>query len=152
MEGEERKRQTLFRLMALKEECAKMTVRVPRISKQPRKRGQAARSAREARDAELSVRMHRAKLRLQGEKTVELWAVATVELKKPKDSERVWWNLLTARVLEPPEDAVKCVGDYARRWGIEEFHRVLKDGCRVENLALRELDHVQRAIGIEEIV
>ena len=96
-----------------------------------RKRGQATRSAREARDAELSVRMHRAKLRLQGEKTVELWAVATVELKKPKNSERVWWNLLTARVLEPPEDAVKCVGDYARRWGIEEFHRVLKDGCKV---------------------
>ncbi|MCR5170650.1 MAG: hypothetical protein K6C33_09365 [Desulfovibrio sp.] len=117
-----------------------------------RKRGQAARSAREARDAELSVRMHRAKLRLQGEKTVELWAVAAVELKKPKDSERVLWNLLTARVLEPPEDAVKCVGDYARRWGIEEFHRVLKDGCKVEHLALRELDHVQRAIGIEEIV
>ena len=152
VEGEGRRRQTLFRLMARKEECAKMTVRVPRISKQPKKRGQAARSAREARDAELSVRMHRVKFRLQGEKTVELWAVAAVELKKPEDSERVWWNLLTARGLETPEDAVKCVEDYARRWGIEEFHRVLKDGCKVENLALRELDHVQRAIGVEEIV
>ena len=152
VEGGGRKRQTLFRLMARKEECAKMTVRVPRISRQPKKRGQAARSAREARDAELSVRMHRVTFRLQGEEAATLWAVTAVELKKPEDSERVWWNLLATRALETPEDAVKCVEDYARRWSIEEFHRVLKDGCKVENLALRELDHVQRAIGVEEIV
>ncbi|MCR5257625.1 MAG: IS4 family transposase [Desulfovibrio sp.] len=152
VEGGSRRRHTLFRLMRATEECAKMTVRVPRISKQPKKRGQAARSAREARDAVLSVRMHRVTFRLPDGKTATLWAVTAVELDKPKGLERVWWNLLTTRDLKSPEDAVKCVEDYARRWGIEEFHRVFKHGCKVENLALRDLDHIERAIGVEEIV
>ena len=29
---------------------------------------------------------------------------------------------------------------------------MFKDGCKVEHLALRDLDHIQRAIGVEEIV
>ena len=96
--------------------------------------------------------MRRVTFRLADGKSATLWAVTAVELDKPKGLERVWWNLLTTRALESPEDAVKCVEDYARRWGIEEFHRVLKHGCKVEHLALRELDHMQRAIGVEEIV
>ena len=152
VEGGSRRRHTLFRLMRAADECAKMTVRVPRISKQPKKRGQAAGSARAAGDAVLSVRMHKVTFRLPDGKSPTLWAVTAVELDKPKGLERVWWNLLTTRSLKNPEDAVKCVGDYARRWGIEEFHRVFKHGCRVERLALRELDHMQRAVGVEEIV
>ena len=152
VEGGSRRRHSLFRLMRAKEECAKMTVRVPRIVKQSRKREQAPGSARAARNAVLSVRMHRVAFRLHDGKSAPLWAVTAVELDKPKGLERVWWNLLTTRALESPEDAVKCVEDYARRWSIKEFHHVLKHGCKVEQLSLREPDHIERAIGVEEIV
>ncbi len=78
--------------------------------------------------------------------------MTAVELDKPKGMERIRWNLLTTRFIESPEDAVKCVGVYVRSWGFEEFYRVFRHWCKVERIALRDLDHIQRAIGVEEIV
>ena len=39
-----------------------------------------------------------------------------------------------------------------RRWTIEEWHRVIKDCRRVEDLALRDLDHMKRAMTLKVLV
>ena len=39
-----------------------------------------------------------------------------------------------------------------KRWTIEEWHRVVKHVCRIEDLALRELDHMKRVMAVKMIV
>jgi len=41
---------------------------------------------------------------------------------------------------------------YARRWEIEVFHRVLKTGCRVEQLQLKQDDRTKVAIALYMVV
>lgn len=49
--------------------------------------------------------------------------------------------LLTTVAVRHKEDAFERLAWYARRWGIEVYHRILKSGCRVE---ARQLTHVRR--------
>ena len=53
----------------------------------------------------------------------------------------------------PPDPGV-LTGDqgYLQRWRIENFFRVLKSGCRVEHLAFRTVDRLQRAIAIDSVI
>ena len=41
---------------------------------------------------------------------------------------------------------------YLQRWRVEDFFRVLKSGCRVEHLAFRSADRLQRAIAINAVI
>ncbi len=73
VEGGSWRRHTLFRLMRGVEECAKTTVRVLRISRQPGKRSKAARSAGVAGNAVLSMRLRKVAFRMPNGKSAELW-------------------------------------------------------------------------------
>ena len=42
-------------------------------------------------------------------------------------------------------DMIRC---YTARWVIEEFHRVLKSGCRVEQMQFDTVDRLKPAVGI----
>jgi len=44
------------------------------------------------------------------------------------------------------------LGYYARRWGIEIFHKVLKSGCSIERRRLGALDHMQRALALYSVI
>ena len=44
---------------------------------------------------------------------------------------------------------VRC---YSARWVIEEFHRVLKSGCRVEQMQFDTVDRIKPAVGILAVV
>ncbi len=148
----------LFPLLAKSDECARMTVRVPRRSEQPKKPGQAARTERKAREAELSLSMRRVTFnppaRLRDEKPVTVSAVVAVEMDPPEPAylERLHWIVLSTAELKRGSDAVACVEHYMRRWTIEEWHRVIKDCCRVEDLALRDIDHMKRAMTLKVLV
>lgn len=52
------------------------------------------------------------------------------------------WVLLTTLPVDSFRDAWQVIQDYENRWLIEEYHRVLKTGCRVERHALREVDRL----------
>jgi hypothetical protein len=135
-----------------------MVVKVPRQSERPKKRGQAARRNRKARAAELSLSMRRvafrppARLKDGGKITVN--AVVAVEMAPPEPAweERVHWFLLTTMELKSGRDAVACVENYMKRWTIEEWHRVVKHVCRIEDLALRELARMKRVMAVKMIV
>ena len=55
----------------------------------------------------------------------------------------------------PVEDlaqATRIARWYARRWQIEEFHRIVKSGCRVEARQLRTLPRLRPALALDMIV
>jgi hypothetical protein len=54
--------------------------------------------------------------------------------------EPIEWYLLTNEPVESVEAAYEKVTWYKQRWKIEQFHYVLKSGCKVEKLQERSMD------------
>ena len=82
---------------------------------------------------------HRGKLpmRLQG--------VLVDEERAPEGAEPIQRVLLSTLAVDTPEACRKVVEYYARRWRIEDWHRILKSGCKVEELANRSAERIARA-------
>jgi hypothetical protein len=66
--------------------------------------------------------------------TVNIWVVQAKELNPPADEEPIDWTLLTSLEATDLKQACTVIDLYLCRWEIEVFHRVLKTGCRVEDL------------------
>jgi hypothetical protein len=102
----------------------------------------AAKEGRPARTATLTARA--AKIRVPrprdcsawvrecGIRYIEMYAVELVELDPPPGVERLRWVLLTSHVAETFDEARQVIGWYECRPCIEEFHKALKTGCRLE--------------------
>jgi hypothetical protein len=109
-------------------------IHLPEQRALPRTSTRKARKARKARDAVLTMQFgsvtilapHKAK------GSVELSAVRVSEVDPPNGAEPIEWLLLTSDTLASEADAWLRVDWYGCRWLIEEFHKVLKSGCRVE--------------------
>ena len=50
------------------------------------------------------------------------------------------------------EDALQCVEWYKLRWRIEDWHRLLKSGCRIEKLAHKTAERLKRAVAINRVI
>ena len=50
------------------------------------------------------------------------------------------------------EDAEQCLRWYCLRWRIEDWHRVLKTGCRIEELQHDSAERLRRAIAINLVI
>ena len=50
------------------------------------------------------------------------------------------------------EKAEQCLRWYILRWRIEDWHRVLKSGCRIEDLAHKTVERLRRAIAINLVI
>jgi Transposase Tn5 dimerisation domain len=59
------------------------------------------------------------------------------------------WLLLTTVPVTGLADAVERVRWYARRWGIEVFHRILKSGCQIEDRQLATADRLEACLAID---
>lgn len=59
-------------------------------------------------------------------------AVFVKEVDAPKNVEALEWMLLTDMPIEKEQDALRIVVFYKIRWGIEEYHKILKSGCTIE--------------------
>ena len=77
---------------------------------------------------------------------VSFWAVLAEEIEPPPGEEPLRWLLLTSAEVTTPEAARRIVALYLRRWDIEVFHRVLKTGCRVEALQLKDPQAVRNCL------
>jgi hypothetical protein len=64
----------------------------------------------------------------------------------------VEWMLLTSELAVTKEDARRVVGWYARRWVVEEFHRVEKEGCKLQSSQLDDAADIQRLAAITAVV
>ena len=135
---------------------SRVRVRIPRQSARPKKSKQQARPYRPGRDADLAVRYMRVQLRpahYHADKApINIWVIHAREENPPPNTEAVEWFLLTTIELGSPQDAEQCLRWYCLRWRIEDWHRVLKSGCRIEDIAHQTAERVRRAIAINLVI
>lgn len=131
-------------------------VRAARLT--PKIKGKRCEVLRSAREAVMEVRACRVRLRPPhrpgGEKLpeVEVWVVGAFEKNPPEGEIPVEWVLLSSRPAHDFAAARRLVRAYSLRWLCEEFHRVLKTGCRVEDLAFQDADALLPAVALYMVV
>ena len=84
--------------------------------------------------------------------TVKVWAVLAQEANPPSGVNGLEWMLLTTVEVKNDKDAYKRLEWYARRWGIECYHRIIKSGCRVESRQLENASRLRNALAIDMII
>lgn len=67
-----------------------------------------------------------------GIKLVPIHVVEVRELAPPKGLKRLHWVLSTSHLVASFDQAWRVIGYYEKRPLIEEFHKALKTGCRIE--------------------
>jgi hypothetical protein len=83
---------------------------------------------------------------------VTVWAVLAQERNPPPQVEALEWMLLTTVAVNHQADAFERLHWYARRWGIEVYHRILKSGCRVEARQLEQAHRLLNCLAIDLVV
>lgn len=116
-----------------------------------------ASSQRAQRHVTQAVRVARVKLRppYRPDKklpAVEVTAILAREEEPPQGVEPIEWLLLTNLVVESAEEAREKVQWYVCRWQIEIYFRILKSGCRVEELQLQQRHRLEVALAFYMIV
>jgi hypothetical protein len=84
---------------------------------------------------------------------IKVWAVHVIET-KPDDTVKdpIDWMLLTTVPTNSFNDAKERVEWYAKRWGIEVYHRTLKTGCRIKDRQLDDADRIETCLAIDMVV
>jgi hypothetical protein len=83
---------------------------------------------------------------------IELSAVQVLETDPPEGSEALEWILLSNLNASTFEEAENIAKAYVCRWKIEEFHRILKSGCRAENCRMQSADKLIKHITVKAII
>jgi hypothetical protein len=125
--------------------CGTQHIQVPRQGKRPK------------REAELEIRFAKITLKpplLKPELgALTLWAIAAVEVNyAPEVEEPIEWLLLTTLEIETFEQATEKLSWYAKRWGIEVYHRTLKSGCKIETRQLGKVERLEPCLAIDLVV
>lgn len=85
-------------------------------------------------------------------RAVEVTAILAWEENPPDGVEPIEWLLLTNLAVVSAEEAQEKVQWYVCRWQIEIYFRILKSGCRVEELHLQERDRLEVALALYMII
>lgn len=85
-------------------------------------------------------------------RAVEVTAILAWEENPPDRVEPIEWLLLTNLAVVSAEEAQEKVQWYVCRWQIEIYFRILKSGCRVEELQLQERDRLEVALALYMII
>jgi hypothetical protein len=109
-----------------------------------------------ARDAKLEVRHAQVELRPpngKGYAPVTVWMVYAREIDPPSAvTSPLEWMLLTTVETRTFEQACERLSWYARRWGIEVYHRTLKSGCRIEDRQLESAESLEACLALDMVV
>jgi len=134
----------------------RVKVKVPRQSARAKKSKQKARPFRPGRIAEVSIRYVQVELNppsyMKGKTPISVWVVHAYEDIPPAGTEAIEWFLLTTLDMKSVDDALNCVKWYCLRWRIEDWHRVLKSGCKIEDMAYKTADRLRRGIAINLVI
>ena len=116
----------------------------------PRHKNRAARSAQ--------LQMRFATVDLQAPKrhrhlgSIRLAVIYVSETNAPSGIEPIEWMLWTTLPVATAAHAWEKVDWYKRRWGIEDFHRTLKSGCRIEDRQLTTADRLMSCLAVDIVV
>jgi hypothetical protein len=137
---------------------AEATISVPRQREKKGKPSQPGRIALPARRAKVQLRWERVTIsapqttQTRHMQPVDLWAVMLTEAHPPEGAKPLRWVLLTTVPIESRKQALRCLRWYTRRWRIEEWHRVLKSGCRIEAHQHQSAAKLACAIAIDTVM
>jgi plasmid maintenance system killer protein len=135
-----------------------VSITVPRQREKEGKPSKPGRPSLPARTAEVEVRFRQVTIcapqtpLLKDKKPIALWAIYLYEKNPPAAATRIKWLLLTSMEVRSVKQAMKVVRWYCLRWRIEEWHRVLKSGCRVLEHQNHKAEGLARAIVIDAVV
>lgn len=125
-------------------------VQAERVVEIPRHKSRAARSA------QLQIRFDTVDLqapkRHRSLGSIRLSVIYVRETKAPRGSEPIEWMLWSTLAVTTEEQAWEKIDWYQRRWGIEDFHRTLKSGCRIEDRQLTTADRLMSCLAVDLVV
>jgi len=133
----------LWQTMQSKEPAGVQILHVPR------------QGSRAARDAHLAIRHAAVSLEAPtGHKgqAIPVWVVMAQEQDVPPGVKALEWMLLTTVPVTTLEQSIEKLTWYARRWGIEVWHRTLKSGCRIERRQLGDSETIEACLAIDMVV
>lgn len=91
-------------------------------------------------------------VRDSGVKEIRMWTVEVREVNAPRGAKPLRWVLLTSEEVRNFDDAWRIIGWYEKRPLIEEYHKCLKTGCRVEERLYRSGARLAPAIGLLSVL
>lgn len=83
---------------------------------------------------------------------VTVTALLAFEPNPPAGEDPLVWVLLTNLPVETPQQAIEKLAWYLCRWQIEVYFKVLKSGCRVEQLQLEKRERLEPALAFYMII
>lgn len=154
LEGKERK---LFEELKAGKNRATMEVMVPRQRWKEAKRGKPEQEGLPARKATLEVSFCEVVVKssrsdLRSADAITLWGVYAREGSPPPGAKPIEWLLLTTEPAGTAEEAAHIVDLYCKRWRIEEWHKVLKSGCKVQEHQHKTVERLKRVIAIDVVL
>lgn len=91
-------------------------------------------------------------VRESGIQQVAMWAVEAREVRPPRGVEPLRWVLLASEPVHRFDDAWRVIEWYERRPLVEEYHKCLKTGCRVEQRQYQFADRLEPVIGLLSVL
>ncbi len=155
-----RGRPKLFERVRAAPEAGRFTITVERLSARRPAGARKAFAGRARREARVSLRWLALELPPPpdgkarfGPEPLPLNVVHVAETDVPEDgSGPVSWTLLTTLPVAGPHQAREVVRLYGLRWRIEDWHRILKSGCRAETVAHRTGARIERAVAVNAVI
>jgi hypothetical protein len=87
-----------------------------------------------------------------GIQKIPMWVVEARENHPPRGVEPARWVLLTSEPVESFEDAWRILEYYEKRPLVEEFHKALKTGCRLESRQYETAERLEAITGVLSIL
>jgi hypothetical protein len=87
-----------------------------------------------------------------GIQEIAMWVVEAREINPPKGVQPARWVLLTSEPVESFDDAWTILEYYEKRWLVEEYHKALKTGCRLESRQYETARRLEAITGVLSIL
>lgn len=84
--------------------------------------------------------------------SLEVSFLHVVEKDVKQKDKKISWVLLTNLPIKSAQEAIKIVTWYTYRWRIEEFHKILKSGCNIEQVRLGSAEKLSKMIACKSII
>ncbi len=143
---------------AIRAQPAQARLEVPVMAQSARRstRSQKARPKRPKRMATVELRWRAVEIQptsgFADEKPIQMNLVHVYEPEAPAASSALEWLLLTSLAVTNVDEAKAVVERYLLRWRIEDWHRILKSGCKAEFLQYRKGERIERAVTINAVI
>ncbi len=96
------------------------------------------------------VKLRPADMKRKGRQPIDLWLVEVREVgAQPAGEEPTQWWLWTMLPAGQMWQVKRLLRYYRARWRVEDYHRMVKTGCKVEELRLQEAEALMKVIAMQ---